>query len=320
MALRISRDHVNLFSWEGSLETNRSPVLIGDPKAAHLMNSLSELLSQAIDPEFIVGPYVPEIQFGHLLELTASRGLHLSGKKVIDFGCGAHRPLSGALLYYLCGARNVLAIDIEGMFDRGSVAMGIISQVLSIIFDKARFDFLGAGASRKLALQRLADLDLPALIDGDLRKGLPASIDWKNTYYEELTKDERAFDVLISNTVFEHISDVGGTLSTLRANINPGGFMIVVIDYKDHRIYDRTAQSYFQYLMDGSDHLPGYINKIRHSEFVRLAEAAGFRVEDCVLEITPPSPEERARFLPQFAHLSDTDISTCGARILFMPV
>jgi SAM-dependent methyltransferase len=302
------------------LENESSAVSFGDPKAAHLMSALLELLGKSIDPEFIVGPYVPEIQFGHLLELTASRGLYLEGKKVIDFGCGAHRPLSGALLYYLCGARSVLAVDIEAMFDRGSVAAGIISQVLSIMFNRARFDFSGAGASRKLALQRLADLDLTALVEGDLRRGLPESIIWKNSYYEELSKEEKAFDVLISHTVFEHISDLSGTLNTLRANISPDGFMIIVIDYKDHRIYDRTAQSYFQYLMDGSDHLPGYINKVRHSEFVQIAARAGFLVEDCVLEVTPPSPEERARFLPQFAHLSDTDISTCGARILFKPV
>jgi SAM-dependent methyltransferase len=302
------------------LENETSTALIGDPKAAHLMDSLLKLLSQSIDPEFVVGPHVPEIQFGHLLELTASRGLHLEGKKVIDFGCGAHRPLSGALLYYLCGASNVLAIDIEAMFDRGSVATGVIAQVLSIMFNKACFDFSSAGASRKLALRRLADLDLTALVGGDLRTGLPASIQWRNSYYEELSKEEQAFDVLISNTVFEHISDLSGTFNTLRANINPGGFMIIVIDYKDHRIYNRTAQSYFQYLMDGSDHLPGYINKVRHSEFVRTAAGAGFSVEDCVLEVTPPSSQERARFLPQFAGLSDADISTCGARILFKPI
>jgi len=284
------------------------------------MESLTSLFIHSVDPQFVIGPYVPQIQFAHFLELTVGRGMFLRGKKVIDFGCGAHRPLSGALLYYLCGAREALALDIEAMFDRGSVAIGVISQVLSIMFAKCQFDFASAGVDQKVVLQRLADVDLPALLKGDLRRGLPRSIQWRNSFYETLPLEEKAFDVLISNTVFEHISDLSGTLGTLRENINPDGFMVIVIDYKDHRIYNGTAQSYFQYLMDGSDHLPGYINKVRHSAFIQIARDAGFGVENCVLETTHPSPEERARFLPEFEALSEIDISTCGARILFRPI
>jgi len=66
--------------------------------------------------------------------------------------------------------------------------------------------------------------------------------------------------------------------------------------------------------------LPGYINKVRHSAFIQIARDAGFGVENCVLETTHPSPEERARFLPEFEALSEIDISTCGARILFRPI
>jgi SAM-dependent methyltransferase len=291
---------------------------VGDPTAANLNDMLRRLLEQTLDPKVMVGSYVPRIQFEHYLELTERRGLRLEGKKVIDFGCGAHRPFSGALLYHLCGARRVLAIDLEPAFDIGSVAVGLVSEILLIMFGGSVFDLERAGVPRQDVIKRLADVDIPALLRGDLRIGLPQSVEWKNCYFEDLSPDEQSFDVLISNTVFEHVADVAGTFRALRRNISPDGFMVITIDYKDHRIYEGTATSFYQYMIDGGEPV-GFINKVRHTEFIGIAASEGFEVQEFALETVSPSSEERAGFLAQYADSSELDISTCGARVLFRP-
>ena len=244
----------------------------------------------------------------------------MRGSRVLDFGCGAHRPASMALLFYLCGARQVLGVDVEDIFDVGSVAAGILAEIMSILFGKPGIGFERIGESREAILRRLSAVDFEALLRGDLRAGLPQSIQWRNCYFEELPQEEREFDAMFSHCVFEHVADVYGTLAQLRENISPRGFMVVVIDFKDHRCYAGTAKSWFQYLMDDSDHEPGYINKVRYTEFIEIAKRAGFANEATILETINPSAEERAQFLPKYESLSERDITTSGARILFRPL
>ncbi|CAM5381190.1 class I SAM-dependent methyltransferase [Sphingobium scionense] len=281
---------------------------------------MTGLLENGGDPGLIVGPHVPRVQFDHVLELIRPHNLSFENKKVLDFGCGAHRPLSAALVFHLCGAREVTAIDLEPFFDEGSIAVGLVAQCLGVMFDRDFFDLKGAGLDYGQAMTRLGAIALDRLLDGDIRSGLPESIRWRHCFYEELPEQEQLFDVMVSHTVFEHVADPKTTLMNLRRNMSPDGFGIIVIDYKDHRAYAGTAPSYYQYLMDDLDHMPGYINKIRHSAFVDIVASAGFEVLECVRERMYPSQEERNQFLPRYASLSEDDITTSGARILIRPI
>jgi SAM-dependent methyltransferase len=291
-----------------------------DPSAAKYIKIISELLTHGAASDFIAGPHAPAVQFEQFLDLIAERKLSLSGARVLDFGCGAHRPLSMALLFHLCGAKQVLAVDVEPVFDIGSVAAGVLAEVIAVQFGVPKFVFEALGENKELVFQRLAALDVGALVRGDLRGGLPKSIQWRESYFESLPEEERFFDVLFSYCVFEHVEEVFCTLALLRKYINSNGYAVIVIDFKDHRVYSGEAPSWFQYLIDGPENEPGYINKIRYSEFVEIARDAGFAVEKTVFETIVPSLEERSRFTPAYAAMSDIDINTSGARILFKPV
>lgn len=299
--------------------SNNETVKIGDPTAAKLAATLDDLLEQTLDKHVMVGCHVPAIQFDHFLELIDGLDVSFNGRRVLDFGCGAHRPLSNALIYYLCGAENVTAIDVDDIFDIGSVASGLVAQCAQIVFGDA-FEFGRLRVERKEVLERLSRVNLKALRCGDIYRGLPEEIQWRQTYYEHLPHSMKQYDILIANTVFEHVVDVYGTLCELRKNISADGIAVIVIDYKDHRAYAGTTQSYYHYLIDDGDHIPGYINKMRHTEFVTAAQRAGFAVVREILEPMQPTEAERERFLPKYAALSEQDLTTSGARILFKPI
>jgi hypothetical protein len=95
--------------------------------------------------------------------------------------------------------------------------------------------------------------------------------------------------------------------------------MFAAIDYRDHRAYTIGA-SPWQYLLDDQDHSPGYINKIRHSEMLRLIASAGFTVTQSKLIRQEPLSLESQRFIPRYGNLSEEDIKITEAHLLLAPV
>jgi 2-polyprenyl-3-methyl-5-hydroxy-6-metoxy-1,4-benzoquinol methylase len=252
------------------------------------IDTWSAAIESSMAPDFPLGPRIPFIQFGRFLALADKVSLNLKGKRCIDFGCGATRPFSIASLMYLLGAKSVIAIDVTPCQNHAGIAKGIWSMLAVLSLGASGLEKYTT-YNLKLVKTRMADFDLDALQQGRLMEGLPKSIKQHVGDYLDIESELGPFDVMISNSVFEHVPDLKGTMQIFRKNLQPGGAIYTDIDYRDHRMYV-SGLSPWQYLMDDDDVSPGYINKIRHSAMNQLIAETGFRVvaSDQVVNVPPP--------------------------------
>lgn len=249
---------------------------------------VSAAIAGATAGDFYLGPAVPFIQFGRFLSLSAQTGISLVGKRCMDFGCGAARPFSISSIMYALGAETVTAIDVAPLGDRAAMAKGVYALVVALSLRASGLEKY-PGFDRKVVASRLADFDLEALRSGDLAGGLPSAIRHVQGDYLELQADIGALDVVVSNSVFEHVPDLGSTLRMFGRNLRSGGVVYSDTDYRDHRQYAMGA-SPWQYLVDDGDHEPGYINKLRHTAMRELIANCGFDVVESVqVENVPPT-------------------------------
>jgi|GEM_PF-6577918 len=68
--------------------------MVADPNAAKVKDDLSLLIEQIMRKDWYAGPFITGVQFDSFSEMAKLHGISLGGKRYLDFGCGAHRPLS----------------------------------------------------------------------------------------------------------------------------------------------------------------------------------------------------------------------------------
>ncbi|MCX7143122.1 MAG: class I SAM-dependent methyltransferase [Proteobacteria bacterium] len=264
--------------------------------------------------EFPQGPRIPFIQFGRFLALADGVSLSLRGKRCVDFGCGAARPFSIASLMYLLGAESAIAIDVTPCADTAAIAKGLwfmldaLSAGNSGLEQYATYDL-------ELVKARLIDFDADALRQGRLMEGLPKAIRHCVGDYLAIESELGVFDVMISNSVFEHIPDLDRTMRAFRKNLRQGGVIYADIDYRDHRFYVSGA-SPWQYLMDDDDVSPGYINKVRHAAMKQLVGNAGLRIVASAQVVTPAPPEVLQNMHARYRGASVDDLAVVQDSVL----
>jgi hypothetical protein len=278
---------------------------------------IETLLEQIVSPSYAWGPSSTFVQLKGMAELLGRQRISLHGKTCIDFGCGAARPLSVASVMYLLGADNTLSVDTAPPIDEALAATGVYALILAALSGRIGIDTTRLGVTPRALRERCAAFDLARLLKGDLR-GMPSSVRLRTGDYLALSIPERGFDFLTSYSVLEHVQDLSFYLRGFRASISDAGAIFVAIDYRDHRRYTVQA-SMWQYLLDDGDHAPGYINKIRHTEFVRLIGEAGFTIAECHTVHQDPSQQELVAFLPRYRDMSREDITVTEAHLLLVP-
>ncbi|MBB3453876.1 SAM-dependent methyltransferase [Rhizobium sp. BK313] len=309
------------FKIEGLLESEQATDIPAyDVDSAEIKQLLKTIISKILKPNSYRGPDVPLIQFNQFVELARRQDIRIEGKKVVDFGCGEPRPFGAAIYHYLAGASRVLSVDLDPLRDQGAVSVAVLGTILAVLLDELKFDFSSLDVDAQTIRNRAAKFDLGKLKVNDIARGIPDAVWLRQSRYQALPQEEREFDILVANSVFEHVDDLGDCLVSFRENIRPGGWIYSAIDYKDHRMYAGTGESPWQYLIDDSDVSPGYINRIRHTEFFEMIASSGFEVAECILETNMPSDTEREQFLPKYKDMSEIDIVTTGARVLLRAV
>jgi SAM-dependent methyltransferase len=131
-------------------------------------------------------------------------------------------------------------------------------------------------------------------------------------------------DFAYSNDVLEHVSDVRAAMRSVYAALTPGGKFTNSIDLRGHNCFSRphepldflTCPDWLWRLMFSNIVTT---NRVRASEFVEAARAAGFK--SLTAEATAVADpgylrSVKPRMLPRYRNLPDADLATVQMRLV----
>lgn len=130
--------------------------------------------------------------------------------------------------------------------------------------------------------------------------------------------EENFVDFVVSHAVMEHVDEAESLYAAIFRWLRPGGSASFVIDYRCHRTSSRWnghwAYSDREWSRIRADR-PYSLNRLPHSEHMRLLVKCGYRI-DREKRMRTPSEIDRRELAPRFANLTPDDLGTSGARVL----
>lgn len=130
--------------------------------------------------------------------------------------------------------------------------------------------------------------------------------------------EENFADFVVSHAVMEHVDEAESLYAAIFRWLRPGGSASFVIDYRCHRLSSRWnghwAYSDREWSRIRADR-PFSLNRLPHSEHMRLLAKCGYRIDREQRQRTP-SEIGRRELSPRFANLTPDDLDTSGSRIL----
>ena len=315
---------VNDSVWElgksllAALDAPRSNVYLDRQHVLRLLQALRNRLDAAVNvSENRLAPRCTGQFFGFTHYCAVNYGLPIRGASYLDFGCGSINPYGRMMAMLMAGAWRAGCIELDPIQDPAEAARCLADMVATAIIDpKQVFGDMPVRAPDMLA--NLADFDLKRLAAGDLG-GIPA--DRLRLFTQPLAAcglPPGVVDVLVSNSVLEHVTDVDATLAKMAEVIRPGGFAMHGIDVVDHRWYGNPKIDRLEFLAEqpGAQMVAG-CNRLRLVEFDKLFAKHGFDI--LVRMTTPPVPvsaQLRRRLVAPWRDMPDEDLGTTWCNYL----
>lgn len=229
--------------------------------------------------------------------------------RVLDFGAGVWSSLSASLVLFANGYKTADAFE-PFPIDPDMVADGVFATIRHL----AEFprELTPLGATPDAVRRRIAGLDLE-----NLRARLARLADGEVSVVDlggvALRRDlaevaDGYYDVIFSNSVFEHVDDVPGSLARQRKMLSDQGALAHTIDFSDHRALSpiRTESDVFQLYYDG---VLEEINGLRPSRFEALFREAGLAGVRINRVRAPEGYVRPDRLVPAFADHAIDDLS-----------
>jgi SAM-dependent methyltransferase len=296
----------------------RSGVLADSTVDARL---LGELAAEVQAREPAGDRFRPQASLVHLSNLRGhpditTPGLpELRGATCLDFGCGGLNPLGGLFGLLLAGAERGLAIDLDDVASPLSAVRALFTLLGSVLTGTTKPPVPGTAEQ---ILERVRSFDLQRLAAGD-----PNGIDAERLRHMQVDLRsaglaDGTIDVVVTNSVLEHIEDIDSVLAEMARVVRPGGLAVHAIDGFDHRHYGRPDEiNPHEFLFDpNEDPLLYGCNRIRPLAFVERFENAGFEVrktvESCRIPLTD---DEISRLAPAYRDLPRDHLEVARARI-----
>jgi len=220
-------------------------------------------------------------QLGHA---DAAFARYLQGKRVLEYGPG--NVLGMALLLYAHGAAAVDCYDRFALLASSDETVRVYARLLESL----------DGAPRARAASAFVEAGNPA-------SGFdPAAIAY-HVSPDGLSGASRAYDLILSRAVLEHVDNLHGTVRDVAAALKPGGISIHEVDLRSHGLDRYQAFDFltwpepFYRLMFSEK---GFPNRRRVNTYRELFEQAGLRIRK--LEPTAClAPEKVALIEPHLA-------------------
>lgn len=248
--------------------------------------------------------YQERLEDSHLHLKNLSRFRRGAGPDLLSYEVGAGWDLLNQFVFYSGGVDRQVVVDIKPLVRRELLNRAIAE--------------VNRYVSSRLVKCRLCNVQIGPDVTGDLKKFY--GIEYRAPLDPRATGHPPAsFDFITSTNTFEHIpkGDVGRILRECKRLLKPGGLASVSINYQDHFSYTDRSISIYNFLQfsrsEWKKYSPKghYQNRLRHSDYVELAEQAGFRI----LLAEPQLPQEKhlkalsaLRLDPEFSGRSPEDL------------
>jgi SAM-dependent methyltransferase len=254
---------------------------------------------------------------------------------VAELGPGDSIGLGLAAL--LCGAEKYYALDVVRYSDLRT-NLAIFDRLVQLFMERAEIPDVRSFPGLKPALARyefprdvldeahLARTLHPARL-ADIRASIERAdaagsrIVYQVPWNDPAVIEEASVDAIYSQAVLEHVQDPARVYESMRRWLKPAGWMSHQIDYRCHGKADHwnghwTYSDRAWRIVVGRR--PYLLNRLPHSEHIRLLRAAGFSLLSETLQYEC-SPLRRDQLARHFRNLSDQDLTTRGAYIVAAP-
>lgn len=209
------------------------------------------------------------------IRLLTEAGLPLSGAVVLEVGSGWYPVIP--LMLRLAGAERVVLTDAHRLMDRETLG--------------AALDFLRERQADLADRLRIPAAEVAQFLNEDAESDLETALARRGLVYRvppDLAGLGAPVDAVVSHTVLEHIppAELTGLFADSLRALRPRGLISHGVDHSDHREHRDPRLSRVDFLKY-SDAVwrwlclnpQDYTNRLRHSDYVRMIEAAGFGLE-----------------------------------------
>lgn len=231
------------------------------------------------------------------------------GINTMEFGCGIEMPVATSVLFYLNGASDTIALDIEELRDNDRTASALFD-----IFNDFRYRrdrWLHPNSSEQLYQERLNSINFEELLRGNWEKGIG---EIPNRYFvNDIRKVELSIgklDFISSRAVLEHVSreDFNATVKHLYNLQSFGGISFHEVDLRDHR-HRKTGFHEWSFMTE-KESTYQISNKLRASEIRKCFEDVGYDVIYWNPTKREISEEVMSSMTEEFKKFSNEDLQT----------
>ena len=229
----------------------------------------------------------------------------LAGITVVDVGCGSESPFSLGFVYLLAGAAQSIGIDL-GECENLPRALRALPEIAGYAVRDPRSIFGALAVDPLEALARVRDFDFAKLYAGDAA-GLSSRLQLRHDSVHELSIADGEADLVISNSIFEHIPDLDGALAEMARISHPGTMHAHVFCGVDHRTFLGEVTSPLEHLTEDTDApIVHWTNRVLPYQFADMMRRHAFTIlEVDPLQTVDVDPEERSRLAEPFRQLDE---------------
>lgn len=237
----------------------------------------------------------------------------LEGKTYLEFGCGGLNPGGTGVAMLLAGAQKYYSLDLDAIESIPAATRALYTVACAALTDTEGAVFRAPATE---LLDRIASFDLKKIAAGDATGVDTSRIQHIQKPIQESGLATGEIDVVCSNSVYEHLTDLDTITAELARVMKPGGLAVHAIDGYDHRYYGDPSMSPLAFLtIDSDEPLIHGCNRIPPLAFAEHFERHGFEVRG-VLKSQPLDLDDDflASLAPQFRGLPRRHLTIARAR------
>lgn len=252
------------------------------------------------------------------VQLLRNSGFDPSNKDYLELGTGWSPVIP--LLFWLAGCKSLTMIDDQRLMDTHTF-QETCKQMISECGD----------ISAKLKLET-ADIKnkLNELADMPLKSALSKMNCNYHAPYDMLDNDipDHSIDIITSRAVLEHIPPkiVSSILGEFFRLLRKSGAMSHIVDNSDHWEHNDKSISrlnYLKYSQRAFDFISSlnpldYQNRLRHSEYIKLAKTAGFEIimDESLPDIEALNDLDIMTIHPDFSSFAKNDLAILTSHLV----